>query len=79
MQARALVLKVGATAVTLGATIASALYVTAHLKNPDAPLQPAVLSTSTSASVGLPGGGSLGIAPSVQSSTATPVASTHAS
>jgi len=79
MPARPLLLKLGATVVTLSATIASALYVTAHLKNPNAPLQPAVLNTSTGASVDLPGGGSLSIAPSVQSSTATPVASTHAS
>jgi hypothetical protein len=79
MQTRPLLLKLGATVVTLSATIASALYVTAHLKNPNAPLQPAVLNTSTSAAVDLPGGGTLSIAPSVQSSTATPVASTHAS
>jgi hypothetical protein len=79
MQARPLLLKLGATVVTLSATIASSLYVSAHLKNPNAPLQPAVLNTSTSASVDLPGGGTLSIAPSVQSSTATPVASTHAS
>lgn len=79
MQTRPLLLKLGATVVTLSATIASALYVTAHLKNPNAPLQPGVLNTSTKASVDLPGGGTLSIAPSVRSSTATPVASTHAS
>ena len=79
MQARPLLLKAGATVVTLGATLASALYVTAHLKNPNAPLQPSVLSTSSSASVNLPGGGTLTISPSVRPSNAPPVTSTYAS
>jgi hypothetical protein len=79
MQARPLLLKAGATVVTLGATLASALYVTAHLKNPNAPLQPSVLNRSTSASVNLPGGGTLTIAPSVRPSNAPPVTSTYAS
>ena len=43
---RALLLKVGATMLTLGATMASSLYVTSHLKNPVAPLQPPVLTSS---------------------------------
>ena len=79
MQARSLLLKAGATAITLGATLGSALYVTAHLKNPSAPLQPPVLSTSTGASIGLPGGESFQIAPSVRHADVQPVASTHAS
>ena len=48
MQLRPLLLKAGATVITLGATLLSALYVTAHLKNPSAPLQPSVLSISAS-------------------------------
>jgi len=79
MQARPLLLKAGATVLTLGATLASALYVTAHLKNPNAPLQPSVLSTSRSASVNLPGGGTLTVAPSVRPSNTPPVTSTYAS
>ena len=34
MQLRPVLLKAGATAVTLGATLISALYVTAHVKYP---------------------------------------------
>ena len=79
IQARSLLLKAGATAFALGTTAVSALYVTAHLKNPGAPLQPPVLSTSTDASIGLPGGVSFQIAPSVRHSDVQPVASTHAS
>jgi hypothetical protein len=63
MQLRPLVLKAGATAVTLAATLISALYVTAHVKNPSAPLKPSVLS----------------ISPSVQPSDVQPVTSTYAS
>ena len=79
MRARPLLLKAGATAVTLGATFVSALYVTAHLKNPNAPLQPSVLSSSADASIGLPGGASFKIAPSVRHTDVQPVATTHAS
>jgi len=43
---RPLLLKIGATALSLLATAASAAYVTAHVKNPSAPLQPPVLSSS---------------------------------
>ena len=43
---RALILKIGATLLSLLATAASAAYVTAHVKNPDAPLQPPVLISS---------------------------------
>ena len=63
MQLRPLLLKAGATAVTLGATLISALYVTAHVKNPSAPLQPSVLN----------------ISPSAQPSNVQPVTSTYAS
>jgi hypothetical protein len=43
---RPLLLKIGATLVTLVATALSAVYVTSHLKNPNAPLQPIVLNSS---------------------------------
>ncbi len=79
MQIRAAVLRAGATAIALGATVISAAYVTAHLKNPAAPLQPPVLSTGAGASVGLPGGATFGIAPSVRHADVQPVTSTHAS
>ena len=49
---RSVILKVGATVLTLGTTLASALYVTAHLKNPSAPLQPAVLMSQPGDTVG---------------------------
>ena len=63
MQVRPLLLKVGATVITLGATLLSAVYVTAHLKNPSAPLRPSVLTISAS----------------VQPSDVQPVTSTYAS
>ena len=63
MQLRPLLLKAGATLVTLGATLTSALYVTAHLKNPSAPLKPSVLTISAS----------------VQPSDVQPVTTTYAS
>jgi hypothetical protein len=75
---RAVILKAGATLLTIAATALSALYVTAHLKNPAAPLQPAVLSTSGGSSLSAPGG-TLTLGPSVQPSTAQPVTSTYAS
>ena len=75
---RTAVLKLGATVLTVATTVLSALYVTSHLKNPAAPLQPSVLSATRGATVGLPGG-SLTIGPSVQPSDAQPVTSTYAS
>jgi hypothetical protein len=75
---RTVMLKAGATLLTVAATVLSALYVTAHLKNPAAPLQPTVLNASRGASVSAPGG-SLTLGPSVQPSTAHPVTSTYAS
>ena len=44
---RPLLLKVAATALSLAATAASAAYVTAHVKNPAAPLQPPVLASTS--------------------------------
>lgn len=43
---RGFLLKAGATLLSLLATAASAAYVSAHVKNPNAPLQPPVLSSS---------------------------------
>src|SRR5207249_994015 len=53
---RPALLKLAATALTLGATVASALYVPAHLKNPAAPLQPGVLTARDGASSSVLGG-----------------------
>jgi len=63
-------LKLGATVLTLGATLASTLYVTAHLKNPSAPLQPTVLASQQ---------GGLTITPGVRQGDVQPVTSTYAS
>ena len=68
---KAWVLKGGATLLTLAATAASAMYVTTHLKNPSAPLQPTVLSSAQL--------NALTVTPSVQQSDVTPVTSTYAS
>jgi hypothetical protein len=75
---RAVILKAGATLLTVAATVLSALYVTSHLKNPAAPLQPTVLSVTRGASVSAPGG-TLTVGPSVQPTTTQPVTSTYAS
>jgi len=68
---RAFILKAGATLLTLGATLASALYVTSHLKNPDAPLQPIVLSSLST--------GNVNLTPGVQQAKVAPITSTYAS
>jgi len=71
---RPFLLKLGATALTLGTTAVSALYVTAHLKNPSAPLQPTVLASQQ--------GGALNgvtITPGVRQGDIQPVTSTYAS
>jgi hypothetical protein len=70
MGRRPLALKVGATLFTLGTAVLSAAFVTTHLKNPAAPLQPVVLESST---------GSLTVGPSVRSGDVAPVTSTYAS
>jgi hypothetical protein len=72
------ILKAGATLLTIAATALSAFYVTAHLKNPAAPLQPTVLSASGATTLSAPGG-ILTLGPSVQPSNAHPVTSTYAS
>ncbi|HET6310744.1 MAG TPA: hypothetical protein VFH00_07045 [Candidatus Nitrosotalea sp.] len=68
---RTVVLRAGATVLTLAATLLSSAYVTAHLKNPAAPLQPTVVKAAR------PGGPTLG--PSVQPGSGRPVTSTYAS
>jgi len=71
---RSFLLKLGATALTLGTTVASAMYVTAHMKNPSAPLQPAVLASQNGGTVG-----ELTITPGVRQGDVQPVTSTYAS
>jgi hypothetical protein len=75
---RTVILKAGATLLTVATTVLSAMYVTSHLKNPAAPLQPTVLSTSGAATVSAPGG-TLTLGPSVHPSNVQPVTSTYAS
>jgi hypothetical protein len=75
---RTVILKAGATLLTVATTVLSAMYVTSHLKNPGAPLQPTVLSVSGTTTLSAPGG-TLTIGPSVQPTTAQPVTSTYAS
>ena len=70
---RPALLKVAATLLTLCATVASAVYVTSHLKNPTAPLQPAVLTGTTTL------GPTVVVGPSVQPTNQPPVTSTYAS
>jgi hypothetical protein len=75
---RPVVLKLGATVLTVATTLVSAVYVTSHLKNPAAPLQPTVLRAS-SGSAATTSAGSLTLGPSVQPSDVQPVTSTYAS
>jgi hypothetical protein len=71
---RPFLLKLGATVLTLGTTAASALYVTAHLKNPSAPLQPTVLASQQGGQAG-----GVTITPGVRQGDVQPVTSTYAS
>jgi hypothetical protein len=71
---RPFLLKLGATALTLGTTLASAVYVTAHLKNPSAPLQPTVLASQQGGEVR-----GVTITPGVRQGDVQPVTSTYAS
>lgn len=75
---RAVLLKAGATALTIATTALSAFYVTSHLKNASAPLRPTVLNATRGATVSAPGG-TLTVGPSVQPSDVRPVTSTYAS
>jgi hypothetical protein len=76
---RIFLLKAGATLLTMVTTLASAMYVTAHLKNPNAPLRPPVLSAGTGTTVTTPFGGSLTLTPGVRAADVQPVSSTYAS
>ena len=67
---RTVVLKLGATVLTIVTTLVSASYVTTHLKNSAAPLQPTVIRASD---------GSVVLGPSVQPGNVQPVTSTYAS
>ena len=71
---RSVLLKLGATVLTLTTTAAAAIYVTAHLKNPSAPLQPAVLVSQRE-----DWAGGLTITPGVRQGNVQPVTSTYAS
>jgi hypothetical protein len=73
----ALVLKAGATLLTLLAAAASAVYVGAHQKNASAPLHPAVLSKPAAGAVAP--GGRLVLTPSIRSANVQAVTSTYAS
>jgi hypothetical protein len=75
---RILLLKTGATLLTVGTTVLSALYVTSHLKNPSAPLRPAVLSAGQTSTLAAPGG-AVTLGPSVQPGDVKPITSTYAS
>jgi len=75
---RTFLLKATATVLTMCTTVASALFVTSHLKNPAAPLQPPVL-TAANGSSNAAVGGTLTVGPSVQPSNAEPMTSTYAS
>ena len=75
---RVFLLKAAATVLTIVATVSSALYVTSHLKNPAAPLQPPVLTAGDGSSETALGG-TLTLGPSVQPSDVEPMTSTYAS
>lgn len=68
---RSLLLKAGATALTVVTAAASAWYVAGHLKNPAAPLQPPVLASEHD--------GPITLGPSVHQADLPPVTSTYAS
>jgi len=77
---RAFVLKAVVTGITMVATVASALYVGTHLKNPSAPLHPPVIGPSGSGrTASQAAGGRLSLTPSVRSSDVQAVTSTYAS
>jgi hypothetical protein len=72
---RELGLKAGVTALTLAAAVASALYVSGHVRNGGAPLQPAVVSRPGASTTA---GGTLSVS-SVGRTDAAPVTSTYVS
>jgi hypothetical protein len=70
-------LKAGATVLTLAAAVASAIYVSGHVRNGTAPLHPTVIGEP--AVVSTSAGGRLSVSPSVRSSDVESVTSTYAS
>jgi hypothetical protein len=72
---RSLLLKGGATVLTLVAAAASAVYVSAHVKNSAAPLHPGVMGARTSVLAG----GKLQLSSSVRSADVQAVTSTASS
>jgi hypothetical protein len=73
---RTLALKAAAAAISVASTTAAALFVGAHLKNPNAPLRPSVVGPAAQSQAS---GGSLSLGPHVRSSDRPPVTSTYAS
>jgi hypothetical protein len=69
----AFLLKAAAAALTLLSAAGSALYVSGHIKNPNAPLHPQVLGVSAAQ------GGRLTLTPSVRSADVEAITSTYAS
>ncbi len=76
---RSLLLKAGATLMTLATAVAAAAYVSAHVKNPNAPLKPSVLGSANMATATAPFSGLLTLTPAVRSSDVQPLTSTYAS
>ena len=76
---RPFLLKAGATLLTLAGTLTSALYVTAHLKNPGAPLRPSVLDAAKAATATIPFTGTVTLTPAISTSEEDPLTSTYAS
>ena len=76
---RSLLLKAGATLLTLGTSLLSAAYVTAHLKNPAAPLHPSVLNAASAAISNVNVSDSLTLTPAVQGVDQPAITSTYAS
>jgi hypothetical protein len=68
-------LKLGATALSLLATFGAAVFVSHHVKNPDAPLRPQAQQGQFQVAPG----GRLVLTPSVHSADVKPVTSTYAS
>lgn len=73
---RQMLLKAGATVLTLVAAIAAAVQVSGNVKNPAAPLHPSVLGKPPVTSTA---GGRLRLSPAVRASNVETVTSTYAS
>jgi len=74
---RSLLLKAGATVLTLAAAAAAAAHVSANVKNPVAPLHPGVLGAPPAVST--PASGKLTLSPAVHTSKVETVTSTYVS